>query len=677
MLQALHNRSLSVQMVVLATGVITLVTAILAVIMHRQISSFAIDNTYTTLQGMTETVRSIIDVAYDNEYARAERGLNRLSTIFGGKIDVSPAANGGAPILKLNGEVMNGNPARSLQFAAETGIDSALLARSGDEFIYTSIIVKGKPKDDLLGKPLMPIPRLDIKKSLLAGERAIGVAVRDGYLAMVGYAPLKDSDGRIVGAYALRIDMEQAGLKALREQMHKIKVAKTGYIFALMPEQNSDAVRFAVHPTSEGKVDTDMPDAVKAVTRKVMATKEGVLTYMWPVANGGVEEKTMLLLHSDKLDWVVGVSAPTSEFVEGAFKVRNHLIILSVLSGVIMLVILFFVIRAGMAPLSKVISGLNELEKGNLTYKFNQGVPGSQNEIDLLARALNSTTLGMTGLVGSIAQSVSKVATGADMQQSASVSVAEASEMQSRAAMAMASATEELSASIGQVTENARKAAEAAAEACRNSEAGREVVSDTVREMDSLAARLNESAEQVVELGRKSEQIAGIVDVIKGIADQTNLLALNAAIEAARAGEQGRGFAVVADEVRKLAERTGQSTQEIANMINMIAQQTSSASGQMLDLQARMAEGVSRVRHIGDSLILIDQRNRDATLVVQGIAEATRDQSSASNDISNQVEAISQMAERNTETAKQNRHAAKTMLGLADELRGQVARFRI
>ena len=289
---------------------------------------------------------------------------------------------------------------------------------------------------------------------------------------------------------------------------------------------------------------------------------------------------------------------------------------------------------------------------------------------------MNATLGSIARLIRSIGDSAAKVTAGAGALESSAGSLAEASEKQNRAAVAMANAVENLSSSIDQVAENAASSARIVEEARAVSENGRQEVGAAIEGIAALAERLNGSAAQLVELGDKSDEIAGIVDVIRGIADQTNLLALNAAIEAARAGDQGRGFAVVADEVRKLAERTTQATQEIAARIGAIVSDTASASSDMQELRGLMGGGMVRLKRVGELLQAVDEGNRNATSVAQQIAVATGEQAKVSAEFSRQVDGISQMIGSNTTIAQSNRHEAQAMLALADALHQQVGRFQ-
>ncbi|MGE5493036.1 MAG: methyl-accepting chemotaxis protein [Actinomycetota bacterium] len=672
--------SLATRLAVLAAAIVLIVTLVLALVVNQQLTRFALDSAHEDLKRQIESVRALLDLSYDGEKARAERRLQQTVRLYNGRLErreeTVAAGDTTVPVLKLNGETLNGNHSRAEEFFAQNDLDNVLMVRKGDEFYYISGVLYGKPATPLMGKKLMPSVRVDMRQKLLAGESVIDLALRDGKYVMVGYAPLKDAQGQVIAGVAIRLDLESAGLRTLREQMRRIRIAKTGYLYAVAQEPNSEAVRFALHPKLEGKTDADLPDYVKAVTRAQIKAKEGRLTYDWPTADGKMEQKMMVYIYSDKWDWVIGATGTVAEFTEDALKVRNLLMAASAASGLLIMAILIFALKRGLAPLEGVLAGLREVERGNVGHRFPEGPAGSKNEIDVLSHELNATLSTLGNLIRNIADATQEIDRSARQQESSSGQVATASEQQSHAASSMASAVEELSVSINQVADHAREAAQTATEAQENSARGRQVVEAALTDLQQLARELNATAERVVDLGAKSAEISRIVHVIREVAEQTNLLALNAAIEAARAGEQGRGFAVVADEVRKLAERTGQSTQEIAAMITSISAETRDAAEQMQAVRTRMDAGMAHINGISDVLASINDRNGRASEVIRDIAAATHEQSSASGDIARQVEQISEMAESNASTSGDNRQLAAGMKDLAAQLRQSVSRFR-
>ena len=254
---------------------------------------------------------------------------------------------------------------------------------------------------------------------------------------------------------------------------------------------------------------------------------------------------------------------------------------------------------------------------------------------------------------------------------------ARSAEEQSESASSMAAAVEEMSVSIDQVGEHAREAHDISHQSGEASRQGGEVILRAADGMSLIADTVTGSAETIRALEGYSSEISAIVGVIKEIADQTNLLALNAAIEAARAGEQGRGFAVVADEVRKLAERTSSSTQQIGGMIERIQSGARKAVTEMEASVAQVGEGVRTAQAAGNSVAGIQDGTRRVTQSVDDIVLALKEQGVAAQDIAQNVERIAQMCEENSAVARQTSAAAERLNDMAAALRADAGRFRV
>ena len=281
-----------------------------------------------------------------------------------------------------------------------------------------------------------------------------------------------------------------------------------------------------------------------------------------------------------------------------------------------------------------------------------------------------------TNLV-SIAADTTAVASAAHEMATTAEQVATASNQQAEAASGMAATVEQMTVSINHVADRATETSRLAKESGRLSSEGERVIGETTREIENISIAVHEAADSIHGLEAQSQKIANVVQVIKDVAEQTNLLALNAAIEAARAGEQGRGFAVVADEVRKLAERTSTSTQEIATTIDAMRIGASSAVGNMGTVVEKVACGVSRANEANETMRQIGEGSRIATGMVEEIAEAIREQGTATNSIATQVERIAQMSEECSAAAASSAKAASELDGKAGEMQQIISAYRL
>jgi aerotaxis receptor len=250
-------------------------------------------------------------------------------------------------------------------------------------------------------------------------------------------------------------------------------------------------------------------------------------------------------------------------------------------------------------------------------------------------------------------------------------------EMQSEAASGMAAAMEELSVSIDQVSDHASDAHRVSQISSEQACEGGRVIHSAATEMEHIAMAVNNVSGTIRGLEEYSGQISCIVNVIREIADQTNLLALNAAIEAARAGEQGRGFAVVADEVRKLAARTSSSTKQITGMISKIQEDTRQAVHEIQIGVQRVSDGVGMAKQAGNSIGGINDAAQQATRAADDITLAIKEQSFAARDIAQRIETIAQGTEQNSQASSKTANSAKQMSELSWQLENLAVRFKI
>jgi methyl-accepting chemotaxis protein len=234
-----------------------------------------------------------------------------------------------------------------------------------------------------------------------------------------------------------------------------------------------------------------------------------------------------------------------------------------------------------------------------------------------------------------------------------------------------------MSATSGDIAQNCQMASEGAQRASQSARNGADVVDATIAVMSQIAEKVQESARTVERLGTRSDQIGEIIGTIEDIADQTNLLALNAAIEAARAGEQGRGFAVVADEVRALAERTTRATKEIGSMIRAIQGETKGAVASMEQGVQQVESGTIEAAKSGAALRDILEQINDVAMQVNQIATAAEEQTATTGEISSNMQQITAVVQQTSHGAQESATAAAQLSGNAEELQRLVRQFRL
>jgi methyl-accepting chemotaxis protein len=281
------------------------------------------------------------------------------------------------------------------------------------------------------------------------------------------------------------------------------------------------------------------------------------------------------------------------------------------------------------------------------------------------------------GIIAKIRDNAEQLATDSDTMASVGAKIMQSASVQSDSTSAIAAAVEEMSVSITHISGNANDARKNSLASGETVDHGLEVVQDTIREMGQITELTSSTAKDVRMLADKSSEIGKIVNVIKEIADQTNLLALNAAIEAARAGEAGRGFAVVADEVRKLAERTTRSTAEIVATIEAIQVSTKHTLKSTETSKEQVQSGVTLVDETGSSMQAVKEKLDETLRSVTQITDALAEQSKASQMIGQDIERIARMTEENTGAVVSLSGAASNIRTLASELFKLVGHFKL
>ncbi|WKC40988.1 methyl-accepting chemotaxis protein [Shewanella algae] len=357
---------------------------------------------------------------------------------------------------------------------------------------------------------------------------------------------------------------------------------------------------------------------------------------------------------------------------------QNSFMLGVALFGLIALVLVIstvVIIRSIMGPVERITGVISRIEQQkDLSLRCDVG---SNDELGMIGRHFNSMVESFQKLIEQVIESVDAMRQSCEELSRNAISASEGVSKQLNETDMVATAITEMGATIDEIAKNTELAAGKAEQTHHNAQEGQIGVEDTISKIQSLAQQLDDSANVVAELEKDSQTIGSVLDVIRGIAEQTNLLALNAAIEAARAGEQGRGFAVVADEVRSLAMRTQESTEEIASIIQTLQSRTHSIVDIMEQSQKQGGESAQQAASAGT---LLAQINADVTNIMDmstQIAAAIEEQSMVAAEVNKNVVVIRDIAEESAQAAEENATASDEVRHRADYLHQAVSQFKI
>ena len=475
------------------------------------------------------------------------------------------------------------------------------------------------------------------------------------------------------------LTQQQAQTQAMNA-IRALRYDKTNYFW--INNYQPEMVMHPIKPALEGKDLTNNkdPDGKALFVEMVNITKkdgEGFIPYKWP--KPGEEQpvdKVAFVKGFNQWQWIIG-SGVYLDTIDAAFSSQRNLIILNAVVMIIAVIVFsYFIGRSVLLPTRLAANMMKDISQGegDLTRTLNEE---GNDEISKLSHSFNLFVSKMRESLEHVSKSANDVNEHAHTVDDSTKTSQSFIELQNDSSTQVAAAMEQMTHQIHDVSSNAEAAEQAANDAAQNASTGKHVVAETITAIETLSANIETVSRVTEDLANESQNIGSVLDVIRSISEQTNLLALNAAIEAARAGEHGRGFAVVADEVRTLASRTGQSTDEIQSMISKLQEGTRAAVDAVKASQTLSVSTVEQASSANNSLNEIERLVSIITEMNSQIARATEQQTQAADEVNLRINDLSQSTEQSLDNTKQLNSASDKLKQSSTELSSIVNRFKL
>ncbi|WP_265821917.1 methyl-accepting chemotaxis protein [Geovibrio ferrireducens] len=456
-----------------------------------------------------------------------------------------------------------------------------------------------------------------------------------------------------------------------RDYILSVKIGDTGYGYVLDAEGT-----LMVHPALEGKNLIDSRDSDgRMFIKEIVTNKSGKIVYPWKNPNEtNARDKIVIYKYIPEVDWIIAAGSYIEELEAPLIRMRNMIMIETPIILALFILTSYFAASTITRPLLGFVTVFREIAEGDLTKKI---MVKSTDEIGTVAREFNIFVDNIRETMLSVKDATNTVASATNELSSTAEELSATANSQSAQVGDIANGMRDVTHSAEEVVFHVETTGKKVEEALVVTEKGKEFVQQTVRRISGIKTTTAGLSETISKLGKSSEEIGNIISVINDIADQTNLLALNAAIEAARAGEAGRGFAVVADEVRKLAERTQNATKEVGDIIASLQKETEMAEAGMQQAEKSVDQGIGaaeETRHVFDEIVTAAEQIHHET---SSVMELVQRQTGSTMNVNESLQGVATAVEQSSAAFAEVTQTVNNLQIQTENLTMLIARFKV
>ncbi|MFC3023720.1 methyl-accepting chemotaxis protein [Vibrio zhugei] len=575
--------------------------------------------------------------------------------------------------LIIDGKSVVGDYTLVDRFTRDTGAIATIFAPEGSDWLRVSTSLKNRANQRAVGTRLgTDHPAYS---QLMAGQDYYAAVELFGKRYITYYSPMRNAQGKITAIIFIGLPIDTVA-KNIFSSLSNIKWGKTGYTIVVDTAPNNLGHYLAAPDRVQS--DTPIQDYIDSDNQKPFAHifSQNNGTVVFPYSHGELSgEKYLVYVHVDGWDWKLLGGTFISEITEESNTLLTHILIVSTVVGLLSLAVISWFFTKLTRPLTQVSGYMEQLKSGNISLDLHATDEGAKNEVTRLRNSVVAMATRLRELVDDIKHTSNEVSHNADNVESDASENLKHSHAQQAQIEQMVAAIEEMATSAQEVATQVESIAENVRQADSNAQSGSRVVDSVRTEITALNAQLSDSSQAIEQVSIDSQNIQTVTSMIDGIAEQTNLLALNAAIEAARAGEQGRGFAVVADEVRTLASRTQESVKNVVSIIEKLNNSTQSAVNLMHSSQESATRVLASAEQAGDALSLITTQVNDITLQADTIAATAEEQANVSQEIAANATEISELNKTTHAISEQTTASAQVLATQASHLNEKMEFF--